>query len=307
MARGRADQGAGRRHRDGPDQGGRRLHRPHRHRRRRGSPRRHGLQGRRHRGRASPPSRWTSRSPASRSTSCATRSSRPARAGSFILGKMAEAIDGPRERALASTRRAISRSRSTRRRSALLIGKGGETIRGLSRGVRGRRSTSTTTARSSSTRRTASWSRRCVERIRTMTKEVEVGDEFTGKVVKTTTFGAFVELVQGHRRPAAHLQRQARRAGRDRRGRAQPRRRDRRHRGRGRPRARPHRPAPHRRPVDRRQVQRGARLRRRPPAATAAATAAPRRDRGERNGGGGGGRGSGRPRHRRGDRDPDRG
>jgi polyribonucleotide nucleotidyltransferase len=30
-----------------------------------------------------------------------------------------------------------------------------------------------------------------------MTKEVEVGDEFTGKVVKTTTFGAFVELSKG--------------------------------------------------------------------------------------------------------------
>ncbi len=36
-----------------------------------------------------------------------------------------------------------------------------------------------------------------VERIRSMTKEVEVGDEFTGKVVKTTTFGAFIELAKG--------------------------------------------------------------------------------------------------------------
>lgn len=36
-----------------------------------------------------------------------------------------------------------------------------------------------------------------VERIRTTTKEVEVGDRFTGKVVKTTTFGAFVELAKG--------------------------------------------------------------------------------------------------------------
>ncbi len=35
------------------------------------------------------------------------------------------------------------------------------------------------------------------ERIRSMTKEVEVGDEFDGKVVKTTTFGAFVELAKG--------------------------------------------------------------------------------------------------------------
>ncbi len=36
-----------------------------------------------------------------------------------------------------------------------------------------------------------------IDRIRTMTKEVEVGDEFTGKVVKTTTFGAFIELAKG--------------------------------------------------------------------------------------------------------------
>src|SRR5204862_7314439 len=36
-----------------------------------------------------------------------------------------------------------------------------------------------------------------VDRIRSMTKEVEVGDEFAGKVVKTTTFGAFVELAKG--------------------------------------------------------------------------------------------------------------
>jgi polyribonucleotide nucleotidyltransferase len=37
----------------------------------------------------------------------------------------------------------------------------------------------------------------CVEQIRQMTKEVEVGDIFTGRVVKTTTFGAFVELTKG--------------------------------------------------------------------------------------------------------------
>jgi polyribonucleotide nucleotidyltransferase len=36
-----------------------------------------------------------------------------------------------------------------------------------------------------------------VDRIRSMTKEVEIGDEFTGKVVKTTTFGAFIELAKG--------------------------------------------------------------------------------------------------------------
>ena len=36
-----------------------------------------------------------------------------------------------------------------------------------------------------------------VERVRMMMKEVEVGDEYVGKVVKTTTFGAFIELAKG--------------------------------------------------------------------------------------------------------------
>ncbi|MEA2266563.1 MAG: polyribonucleotide nucleotidyltransferase, partial [Solirubrobacteraceae bacterium] len=36
-----------------------------------------------------------------------------------------------------------------------------------------------------------------VARINTMMKEVEIGDSFAGKVVKTTAFGAFVELSKG--------------------------------------------------------------------------------------------------------------
>jgi polyribonucleotide nucleotidyltransferase len=36
-----------------------------------------------------------------------------------------------------------------------------------------------------------------IEAIRRMTKDVELGEVFTGKVVKTTTFGAFVELTKG--------------------------------------------------------------------------------------------------------------
>ena len=61
----RADEGAGGGHRHGPDPRRRQVRRPFRHSRRRGSPRRHGLQGRRHRPKASPRCRWTSRSPAS--------------------------------------------------------------------------------------------------------------------------------------------------------------------------------------------------------------------------------------------------
>ncbi len=38
----------------------------------------------------------------------------------------------------------------------------------------------------------------CIARIESMTKEAEVGDRYKGaKVVKTTTFGAFVELTKG--------------------------------------------------------------------------------------------------------------
>ena len=37
----------------------------------------------------------------------------------------------------------------------------------------------------------------CIEAIRQMTKDIEIGDVFDGKVVKTTTFGAFVELTKG--------------------------------------------------------------------------------------------------------------
>jgi polyribonucleotide nucleotidyltransferase len=36
-----------------------------------------------------------------------------------------------------------------------------------------------------------------ISRIQSMTKEIEVGDVFTGRVVKTTDFGAFVELKKG--------------------------------------------------------------------------------------------------------------
>src|SRR5207245_1915447 len=39
--------------------------------------------------------------------------------------------------------------------------------------------------------------RNAIEAIEAMTKEPEVGDTYTGKVVKTTQFGAFVELKKG--------------------------------------------------------------------------------------------------------------
>src|SRR5947199_7787609 len=39
--------------------------------------------------------------------------------------------------------------------------------------------------------------RAAISAIEALTKEPEVGDQFTGKVVKTTQFGAFVELKKG--------------------------------------------------------------------------------------------------------------
>ena len=108
---------------------------------------------------------------------------------------MAEVIDAPREE-LSPYAPRIQTIQIDPSQIGMVIGKGGETIRGLSEEYESR-STSTTTARCSSTRPTASSPTRCVDRIRTMMKEVEVGDEYEGKVVKTTTFGAFVELTKG--------------------------------------------------------------------------------------------------------------
>ena len=119
-----------------------------------------------------------------------------ARARCSSSARWPRSIDAPRAE-LSQYAPRISRSRSTRDKIGLLIGKGGETIRGLSGGVRGADRRQRRGPGAASTRRTASQGEALAERIRSMTKEVEVGDEFTGKVVKTTTFGAFVELAKG--------------------------------------------------------------------------------------------------------------
>jgi polyribonucleotide nucleotidyltransferase len=113
----------------------------------------------------------------------------------FILGKMAEAIDGPRSE-LSKWAPRISTVQIDPEKIGLLIGKGGETIRGLSDEFdaqidvndEGQVLIYATNGELGDA---------LAERIRSMTKEVELGDEFAGKVVKTTTFGAFVELAKG--------------------------------------------------------------------------------------------------------------
>ncbi len=78
----------------------------------------------------------------------------------------------------------------------LLIGKGGETIRGLSDEFESQIDVNDEGAVLIYSAN-GELGEALAERIRSMMKEVEVGDEFTGKVVKTTTFGAFVELAKG--------------------------------------------------------------------------------------------------------------
>src|SRR5579884_783718 len=113
----------------------------------------------------------------------------------FILAEMARVIDAPRAE-LSKHAPRISTIQIDPEKIGLLIGKGGETIRALQEEFESQIDVNdegqVLVYASDGERGDA-----LVDRIRAMTKEVEVGDEFTGKVVKTTTFGAFVELSKG--------------------------------------------------------------------------------------------------------------
>jgi polyribonucleotide nucleotidyltransferase len=113
-----------------------------------------------------------------------------------ILGKMAEAIDAPREE-LSKHAPSIGQIQIDTEKIGMVIGKGGETIRALSEEFDAQIDIDDDgTVRVFATN--GEQGDALVERIRSMTKDVEVGDEFNGKVVKTTTFGAFVELTKGN-------------------------------------------------------------------------------------------------------------
>jgi polyribonucleotide nucleotidyltransferase len=112
-----------------------------------------------------------------------------------ILGKMNEAISEPRSE-LSQYAPRISAIQIDTEKIGAVIGKGGETIRALSEEFDAQIDIDDDgTVRIYA--QTGEQGDALVDRIRSMTKEVEVGDEFTGKVVKTTTFGAFVELAKG--------------------------------------------------------------------------------------------------------------
>jgi len=117
------------------------------------------------------------------------------RAREFILGKMAEAISETRTE-LAEHAPRISTVKIDPEQIGMVIGKGGETIRSLEGDYEVQidieedgtiliYATDGTKAKAA------------IEAIESITKEPEVGDTYTGKVVKTTDFGAFVELKKG--------------------------------------------------------------------------------------------------------------
>jgi polyribonucleotide nucleotidyltransferase len=113
----------------------------------------------------------------------------------FILGKMGEVIQGPRSE-LSQFAPRISTIQIDPDKIGLLIGKGGETIRGLCDEFDAQIDVDDD-GNVLVYAQTGAQGDALIDRIRSMTKEVEVGDEFQGKVVKTTTFGAFVELAKG--------------------------------------------------------------------------------------------------------------
>ena len=113
----------------------------------------------------------------------------------FILEKMQQAISETRAE-LSPYAPRITSIQIDPEKIGMVIGKGGETIRGLSEEYEAQIDVSDDgTVLVYATN--GELGDACVEAIQQMTKDVEVGDIFTGKVVKTTTFGAFVELTKG--------------------------------------------------------------------------------------------------------------
>jgi len=113
-----------------------------------------------------------------------------------ILGQMEQVISGPRAELSKFAPRIIQVSIDPSK-IGMLIGKGGETIRGLSEEFESQidvNDEGQVLIYSSN----GELGEALADRINSMLKDVEVGDEFpTAKVVKTTTFGAFVELSKG--------------------------------------------------------------------------------------------------------------
>jgi polyribonucleotide nucleotidyltransferase len=117
------------------------------------------------------------------------------RARDFILDKMLEVIPESRTELAANAPR-ITSIKINPEQIGLVIGKGGETIRGLESDydVQIDIEEDGTILIYATDGEKASGA---IAAIEGLTKEPEVGDTYTGKIVKTTQFGAFVELKKG--------------------------------------------------------------------------------------------------------------
>jgi polyribonucleotide nucleotidyltransferase len=117
------------------------------------------------------------------------------RAREFILDRMLEALPAPRTE-LAGHAPRISTIKIDPEYIGMVIGKGGETIRGLEADhdvqIDIEEDGTILVYATEGTKADAA-----ISEITALTKEPEVGDAYTGKVVKTTQFGAFVELKKG--------------------------------------------------------------------------------------------------------------
>jgi polyribonucleotide nucleotidyltransferase len=117
------------------------------------------------------------------------------RAREFILEKMLEVIPESRSE-LSDNAPRITTIKIDQEKIGMVIGKGGETIRGLESDYEVQIDIEEDgTILIYATEGTKA--KEAVAAIEALTKEPEVGDTFTGKVVKTTQFGAFVELKKG--------------------------------------------------------------------------------------------------------------
>ena len=165
---------------------------------------------------------------------------------------MPEAISEPREELNENAPR-ISTVKIDQEKIGMVIGKGGETIRSLEADydvqIDIEEDGTILVYATEGTKAEAA-----IAAIKGLTKEPEVGDTYTGAVVKTTDFGAFVELKKGTD-GLLHVSNVGPGPGRPHRGRDRPRR----HAGRGRPGgrqgARPHRPQAGRQARERRARQ----------------------------------------------------
>jgi polyribonucleotide nucleotidyltransferase len=117
------------------------------------------------------------------------------RAREFILDRMAEALPETRTE-LSEHAPRITTVKIDPEQIGLVIGKGGETIRSLESDYEVQidiEEDGTILIYATDGPKAEA----AIAAIQALTKEPEVGDEYTGKVVKTTDFGAFVELKKG--------------------------------------------------------------------------------------------------------------